>query len=139
MQNEQLERYLLDLLVRLSSEDAGEVLEAVLSSSVTGRFFVSDSESVQAASLGRRILREEEKLALEDGTEGLLIELQEMGVLTPPVMERLLERIHEFEGGTVSLQEAVELASLILRTENPDMRRRNSLVLEGMGDEMTLH
>ena len=139
MQNEQLERYLLDLLVRLSSEDAGEVLEAVLSSSVTGRFFVSDSESVQTASPGRRILREEEKLALEDGTEGLLIELQEMGVLTPPVMERLLERIHEFEGGTVSLQDAVELASLILRTENPDRRRRNSLILEGIGDEMTLH
>lgn len=139
MHNEQIERYLLDLLMRLSAEEGEGILEGFLSTTGSEGFLPEPCEKSWRAGRGRRHLREDERFEIDLRIEGLLIELQEMGVLSPSNTERFLEKIRDLDGESITPHEAIRLATSILRTECPGEFQKTSLMLEDLADDMTPH
>ena len=140
MQNELIERYLLELLMRLSTDEGGEIPDGFFhQTGADGFFHGSPLDDGRMRGQGRRILRDEERVELEVEIEGLLIELQEMGVFSLSSTERFLEKLREEGSEGITPNEAIQLASSILRAEQPGDFRQGTFMLEGFADDMTPH
>ncbi len=139
MQNEHLDRDLMELLLRLTGGEPETLLDAFQSGTSLECYCEILDRAGESTPVSRRIMLREERLALPDGVEPLLIELQELGLLPPPVAEKLIDRFQESGTELVPREEAVSLASLILRTEFSEGLRGNHLMLEGLGSDMTAH
>lgn len=139
MQNEQIERYLLDLLMRLSAEEGEGVAEDLFAGAGPEGFLDEPDRKGWNRGRGRRFLRDEERLGLELPVEGVLIELQEMGVLSPSDTERFLEKIKGLDCETITPLEAVRLASSILRGGHSGGSPNSSLMLEHLVEDRTFH
>ncbi len=137
MPNEQIERYLLDLLMRLSAEEGEGILEGFLSGTGSEGFLSASEREEWRRGRGLRYLRDDERFEIDPGLEGLLIELQGMGLLSPSNTERFLTRLKELDGESISAREAIRLASSILRTQSPGEYQRASLMLDNLAEDMT--
>ncbi len=138
MPNEQIERYLLDLLMRLTAEEGGEILENLLSTGSGGGEAELPFEK-RPAGAARRILRENERFDVGADVEALFIELQEMRLLPPERAEKFLEKIRENDCGSFDSTDAIRLVSALLRAEGAERPSGGTVVLEGFGGEMTAH
>ena len=118
---------LREAAVSLSGEGNGDVWLAVESGMPGGIF-----------SRGSRHLLVEERIALQPGVEGFLIELSSIGLLSPYLMERFLDRLNDQEAGSVGVDEAKELFLSLLRSEMPAHAARTGLALCELGEKMMI-
>lgn len=97
---------------------------------------VSWSPPLEPTLRGRRWFLTDERAVLAPGTEGFLIELLEMGVVTPHVMERFLERLGGEARASVGIDEAREILISLIRAAG---RERSIGAARELGPDMTVH
>lgn len=137
MQNERWERYLLDLIRKLSGEDSPDQWDALVAS--LAALPESDLRVCETSSrLGRRILRDEEKRPLSASSIGLIVELQDIG-FPASLIERIVEQTQEAESSSVFPSEILEVVAYVLQTEYQDVTRGRNIVVDSMTGPATLH
>ncbi|NNE08749.1 MAG: hypothetical protein HKN20_09325 [Gemmatimonadetes bacterium] len=137
MQNERWERYLLDLIRKLSGEDSPDQWDALVAS--LAALPESDLRVCETSSrLGRRILRDEEKRPLSASSIGLIVELQDIG-FPASLIERIVEQTQEAESSSVFPSELLEVVAYVLQTEYQDVTRGRNVVVDSMTGPATVH
>ncbi len=137
MQNERWERYLLDLIRKLSGEDSPDQWDALVAS--LAALPESDLRVCETSSrLGRRILRDEEKRPLSASSIGLIVELQDIG-FPASLIERIVEQTQEAESSSVFPPELLEVVAYVLLTEYQDVTRGRNVVVDSMTGPATVH
>ncbi|MFH1279515.1 MAG: hypothetical protein ABIK65_14180 [Candidatus Eisenbacteria bacterium] len=84
---------------------------------------------------GRRWFRSEERAVFAPGVERFLIESVEMGLVTPHLMERFLDRLGGEDPGSVDLGDAREILISLFRADGRD---RCISTARDLGPDMTL-
>lgn len=127
MSEEHWKRELRELLLLISG---GDDLRGYMNSDSEDFDFAVDEETslsltrdgvrTPATNRGRRWFCSEERAVLAPGVERFLIESVEMGLVSPHLLDRFLDRLGGEDPGSVDLGEAREILISLFRAEGRD-------------------